>query len=200
MSTIFNITPLPLAQCRPPFLAKTSTNLSVDCQTRRITLFLFYWICCTLQCFTVNMCSLPEVPSDGKLHWSQLCQISFRSTWGGIEWRAIPRTGCLGWGRIRWGSPWLAGVLGYLRDSPVCLSDVIVFYPSVCGFRSESSRLADPLACLYHLSFIVFYCSTHFQSFSSCLLALFYEYEVCFHLPVNTAFFSLFYSIINSLF
>lgn len=196
MSTIFDITPLPLAQCRPPFLSKTSTNLSVHCQTCRITLFVFYWICCTLQCLTVNMCSLPEVPSDGKLHWSQLCQISFRSTWGGIKWRAIPGTGCLGWGRIRWGSPWLAGVLGYLRDSPVCLwgcesgavfSDVIVFYPSVCSFRSESLRLVDPFACLYHLSFIVFYYSTHFLSFSSRLLALFYECEVCFHLPVDTA-------------
>lgn len=45
---------------------------------------------------------------------------------GGIEWRAIPETGCLGWGRIRGGSPWLAGVLDYLRGSPVCLHGCVL--------------------------------------------------------------------------
>lgn len=134
--------PLPLVWGRPPFLFKTSTYCSGLCQTQRIIHFLLWVICCTLQCSTVNVCSLPgcrvnlpckKSPSGGKLHWSQLCQISFKATWGGIKWSAVPGTGCLGWGRIRWGSPWPAGVLGSLRGSLRCFFLMLLCFMPLCA-------------------------------------------------------------------
>lgn len=46
-----------------------------------------------------------------KLHWSQLCQISFGSTWRGFKRRAIPATGCLDRQGIKTGSYWHDSVL-----------------------------------------------------------------------------------------
>lgn len=51
--------------------------------------FLIDWIVHALQFLAAKM-------FFSVLHWSQLCQISFGSTWGCIEWRAISGTGCLG--------------------------------------------------------------------------------------------------------
>lgn len=78
---------------------------------------------------------LPGFKRDSFLYvisWSQLCQISFRSTWGATEYSAI-LDGMSGWGGIRGALLWLAGVpvyLGWVIYVTSCfLGDFFVVYP-----------------------------------------------------------------------
>lgn len=84
----------------------------------------------------------PEGASSG-------VQSQGRDVWGGEGLDEAPPGWLVFW--AIWETP-LFAYEGVSRE--LFFSDVIVFYPSVCSFRSESLRLADPLACLYHLSFI----------------------------------------------
>lgn len=148
-----------------------------------------HWIRCTLRCnLTANMWLLPgfrlNLPCKKSPRMENSADPGFARSHldppeGGIKCRAILETGCLGWGRIRRDSPCLAGVLGYLRGSPVCLWCCCIpalwvqLYIRQCETRRTTSMFN------FLISFITL--TVLHSSFLQSCFKVSYEFEVHFH-------------------